>query len=203
MTTLSELEQDALTEIFNIGVGVAADALFQLTGEHVPLSVPVVELTSLANARRHYAERSHRLCAICQTYGGAFSTDAVLMFAQENTPDLVRMMAGCELEQAQLAELTHDAMAELGNIVLNAVISALATSLEIKLEGSIPVVDEMRPESLFAGAGSENSDPVLVLMIDFLLSPQHVSGFLVFLMNADSIRNLQERLLRHVTGPSV
>jgi chemotaxis protein CheC len=115
----------------------------------------------------------------------------------------VRMMAGSELEQTQLTELTHDAMAELGNIVLNAVISALATSLEITLEGSIPVVDEMRSESLFAGAGSGRSDVVLVLMIDFLLSPQHVNGFLVFLMSADSIRSLQERLLRHVTGPSV
>ena len=46
MIELGELEQDALTEIFNVGVGIAADALYQMGGEHVPLSVPVVELTS-------------------------------------------------------------------------------------------------------------------------------------------------------------
>lgn len=203
MITLGELELDALTEIFNIGVGVAADALFQLTGEHVPLSVPVVELTSLESARQHYADRAHQLCAISQTYDGAFSTDAILMFPQESGPDLVRMMAGKELAQEQLTEVTDDAMAELGNIVLNAVISALATALEIKLEGSIPVVGEMRANSLFADAGSGSSDVVLVLMIDFLLSPRQVSGFLAFLMNAESIQSLQDRLLLHVTGPSM
>jgi chemotaxis protein CheC len=203
MITLGELELDALTEIFNIGVGVAADALFQLTGEHVPLSVPVVELTSLENARQHYADRAHQLCAISQTYDGAFRTDAILMFPQESSPALVRMMAGNELAQAQLAEVMNDAMAELGNIVLNAVISALANTLEIKLEGTLPVVEEMRTENLFAGTGSEGSDVVLVLMIDFLLSPQQVSGFLAFLMSAESVQRLKERLLSHVTGPSV
>ena len=36
MIELPELEQDALTEIFNIGVGIAADALYQMVGEQVP-----------------------------------------------------------------------------------------------------------------------------------------------------------------------
>ena len=95
MMTLSELEQDALTEIFNIGVGLAADALYQMTGEHVPLSVPVVELTSQQEAKRHFLAREQRpLCAIRQTYQGAFTTEAVLMFPDEGREHLVRMMVG-------------------------------------------------------------------------------------------------------------
>jgi chemotaxis protein CheC len=65
------------------------------------------------------------LCAIRQTYEGEFDTDAILMFAQESSLDLVRMMVGNDLPEEELGEMAQDAMAELGNIILNAVISNL------------------------------------------------------------------------------
>ena len=40
MTPLTELEQDALAEIFNVGVGIATASLHAMTGQHVPVSVP-------------------------------------------------------------------------------------------------------------------------------------------------------------------
>jgi chemotaxis protein CheY-P-specific phosphatase CheC len=63
MIALEALEQDALTEIFNIGVGIAADALYQMVGEHVPLSVPVIELTSQHEAQSTIWTASHASCA--------------------------------------------------------------------------------------------------------------------------------------------
>ena len=42
---LDELEQDAITEIANLGVGRAANSLRQMLGEQVLISVPVVRVT--------------------------------------------------------------------------------------------------------------------------------------------------------------
>ncbi len=206
MIELHELEQDALTEIFNIGVGIAADALYQMVGEQVPLSVPVVELTSQRGAKRHYLDREKRLlCAIRQTYTGEFTTDAVLMFPQESSDALVRMMVGGDFPSEQLAEMATDALSELGNIVLNAVISTLASTLNLSLEGSLPDVSVISSESIFtqrAGSGGviDENAPVLALMIDFELSTQRASGYLAFLMDTPSSERLIGQLTRYVNG---
>lgn len=205
--TLSELEQDALTEIFNIGVGLAADALFQMTGEHVPLSVPVVELTSQHDAQQHFLAREQRpLCAIRQTYQGAFTTEAVLMFPDEGRENLVRMMVGDDFPQDQLGEMEQDAMGELGNIILNAVISNLASSLSMRLEGTLPVVSLASADTVLCvqtGAVTKAQDEttqVLALMIDFQLGRQHVGGYLAFLLEHTSSQVLLQHLSRYVGG---
>lgn len=205
MISLSELEQDALTEIFNIGVGLAADALYQMTGEHVPLSVPVVELTSQKGARQHFLEREQRpLCAIRQTYQGAFSTEAVLMFPDEGREHLVRMMVGDDFPQEQLGEMEQDAMGELGNIILNAVISNLASSLSMRLEGTLPVVSLASADSVLCvqttADATDESTQVLALMIDFELGRQRVGGYLAFLLEPESSQTLLQHLSRYVGG---
>lgn len=200
MMALTELEQDALTEIFNIGVGLAADALYQMTGEHVPLSVPVVELTSQQRARQHFLEREQRpLCAIRQTYEGEFATAAVLMFPEDGRMHLVRMMVGPDLPQEELSEMAQDALGELGNIILNAVISNLASSLSMRLEGSLPEVSTLNADAVFnhhadGSFASDDAVPVLALLIDFELGTQRVSGYLAFLLDGES----SQILLRHL-----
>lgn len=206
MITLTELEQDALAEIFNVGVGIATASLHSMTGQHVPVSVPVVEMTSLRQARHHFRHRENRpLCAIRQTYAGDFSTDAVLMFPEEHQHHLVRMMVGPELPEDELAEVTLDALGELGNIVLNAVISNLATSLHMELEGSIPVVEFLTADEILVHKSTgdcvdDEASPVLTLMIDFELSAQRVGGYLAFLLDNESSERLLLDLAAHIEG---
>lgn len=206
MRALTELEQDALTEIFNIGVGLAADALYQLTGEHIPLSVPVVELTSQTDATQHFLAREQRtLCAIRQTYRGAFTTEAELLFPQEAQLHLVRMMVGTDFPQDQLATVAADAMAELGNIILNAVIAHLASSLSLRLDGSLPAVSTLEADAVFRPIGGANPAPgaraqVLALTIDFALGSQCIGGYLAFLLDAASGQILLQHLSRYLSG---
>lgn len=208
MMALTELEQDALTEIFNIGVGVAADALFQMTGEHVPLSVPVVELTSQQCAKQHFLEREQRpLCTIRQTYQGAFATEAVLMFPDADRLHLVRMMVGADFPPEELSAMAQDALGELGNIVLNAVISQLASSLSMRLEGSLPQVLTVNADAVFtrhtnAPSAGDDAEPVLALMIDFALGAQRVGGYLAFLLNHESSQTLRQHLAHYVDDAS-
>lgn len=49
---LSEIEQDALAEIANMGVSRAATSLRQLVGEQVLLSVPAVRIVTRDTASR-------------------------------------------------------------------------------------------------------------------------------------------------------
>lgn len=204
MTALTELEQDALAEIFNVGVGIATASLHAMTGHHVPVSVPVVEMNNLRQARQSFALREQRaLCTIRQTYTGAFRTEAVLMFPEEHQHHLVRMMTGDELPDEDLAEVAQDAMGELGNIVLHAVISNLATALHMALEGTIPAVSAEAAEAVLTPpAGQDGADdaPVLTLLIDFELSAQRVGGYLAFLLDAESSQILLQHLRTHIAS---
>lgn len=200
MTPLNELEQDALTEIFNIGVGLAADALYQMLGEHVPLSVPVVELTSQHSAKQQFMSRETRpMYSIRQAYRGALTTDAILMFPQKDGIELARMMVGDDLPLEQVEELQKDALAEIGNIILNAVISNLTAALDMSLEGTLPVVSLVTTADVFGSpaghvAPNDEAAPVLALMIDFALSAKQVQGYLAFLMDVESTETLRSRL---------
>lgn len=203
MIVLGDLQRDALTEIFNIGVGLAADALYQMVGEHIPLSVPVVELTNQHGANQHYLERTQRqLYVISQTYAGAFCTEAHLLFGQESSLELVRMMAGPDLADGELEAMAEDALAELGNIILNAVISNLASSLNMPLEGSMPQVHLVGSDAVFSCGPMQASDaaPVLALMIDFQLGSRQVSGYLAFLLDAASSRILLDYVNQYALG---
>lgn len=209
MKALKELEQDALTEIFNIGVGMAADVLSQMVGERVKLSVPVVELTNQQQAKNYYLEREQRqLCSIRQTFSGEVTTDAILMFPEENSLELVRLMVGGDLPLEQLTEMEQDAMAEIGNIILNAVISSISSTLGLTFEGSLPDVSVVTTENIFShrtGAiqVSDEQAPVLALTIDFELSTRQVSGYLAFLLDIPSSEKLISRLDRFMNGSAV
>lgn len=200
MMALTELEHDALTEIFNIGVGLAADLLSQMVNEPVRLSVPLVELSSQQQAKASYQARERRpLCAIRQTYSGEVTTEAILMFPEENSLELVRLMVGTDLPLDQLTAMEEDAIAEIGNIILNAVISQLSSTLNLTFAGSLPVVsvvtagDVFTPEDALRQA-EEAPGSVLALTINFELSARQISGYLAFLLDFDSSERLIAQL---------
>lgn len=199
MIELTELQRDALTEMFNIGVGAAADLLSQMVGEPVRLSVPLVEFTSESKAKAYYLEREQRpLCAIRQSYVGEVNTEALLMFPEENSLELVRIMVGADLPLQTLTDMEQDAMAEIGNIILNAVISSLASTLSLKFEGALPQVSILSAQDLFVSTNPQSNPDddgsLMALNIDFSLSARKVSGYLAFLLDLPSGAVMVRRL---------
>ena len=102
---LNELELDALGELFNLGVGQAADALSQLAGEAVLLSIPQVQLLPKADVVRQLSlEGDRRVSAVRQGFHGEIVTDAVLMFPAEQSLQLVQIMVGETVPLEQLGQ---------------------------------------------------------------------------------------------------
>lgn len=162
---LNPLQRDALCELLNIGIGMAANVLSQMVSETVLLSVPEVDLVAPQDVVQTYATH-HQLCTIEQTFTGSITTQALLMFPEENSLELVRMMVGNEMPLNELTEMEQDALAEIGNIILNAVISTLSNSLEINFDSTLPVVRLLKPHQILVDVQSRDQR-VLSLTIDF------------------------------------
>lgn len=196
-TELSDIERDALAEIANMGVSRAATSLRQMMSEQVLLSVPAVNIvTRQAAATLVQRGESARLVAVQQSFDGPFSGRALLIFPQAQSLELVRSIVGDEHSLEDVIDLEQEALAETGNIILNACLATIANVLQRTMQMSLPTVIRGDGPALFAAQSSGmNNDLVLFLYIDFTIKNRNVHGFIALLMDLPSITALK-RIVR-------
>ena len=191
-----ELALDALTEIFNMGVGQAAHALSQIAGESVLLTVPRVSVLSRAEVTEHVgASGMDSVSAVRQRFTGTINTEAVLMFPADRGLELVRMMVGGELPLEQLAEMEQEALGEVGNILLNSVMASVADALKIELDGALPSVELSQVQKVLQDE-RDPSGQILLIDIQFEVASREVQGLLAFWLDVASQGLLEQMLSR-------
>lgn len=191
---LSELELDGLTEVFNMGVGLAADALSQLAGEPVELSIPRIQLLPKQEVIRQLSQgEDRRVSAVRQGFQGDLITDAILMFPADQSLQLVQIMVGHEVPLEDLGEMEQEALAEIGNILLNAVVASVSDNLDIALDGSLPEV-ELGIVSDVLLSGRDVTEPLLSLQVRFTIATRSIEGYLAFLLDMPSTGLLEQKV---------
>jgi len=203
VTILTDIETDALTEIFNVGAGRAALSLSEIVGDEVRLSVPSVEVLRTREIdERVLALSNARFATVSQIFDGPFDAEAVLLFTEEHALEIVRDMMGSQMSLAELAEFEQEAMCELGNIILNACLSAMADMLGITLNSSLPNYAVSSPAEISTRLASSESDDtyVLVLHIDLVIEKHHTEGHLIFLLSSTSLNKLVTHIQRYLSN---
>jgi len=198
---LSELQFDALTEIFNIGAGRAASSLSEIVGDEVKLSVPRVQLyqSSEINAET-LSLNSPRVGAVKQSFSGPFNADAMLLFTEERAMEIVHDMMGSQVGIEEMVEFEQEAMCELGNIILNACLSSMADILSLTLDSSLPVYSVGETDAILRQIISDANQPVmLVLHIDLAIEKRLSQGYLVFLLSSSSLQELLTHIDRFIS----
>ncbi|MCO4856879.1 chemotaxis protein CheC [Herbaspirillum sp. WGmk3] len=201
MSILNEIERDALTEIFNVGAGRAAQSLSEIVGDEVRLSVPSVEVLRSGAIDEQVLPRTRgRFATVSQNFDGPFDAEAVLLFTEDRALSIVRDMMGSQMSLDELAEFEREAMCELGNIILNACLSAMADMLEITLNSSLPQYLVSSPDDISARLASAQGDEsyVLVLHIDLVIEKHQTDGHLIFLLSSSSLHALVEYVQRYL-----
>jgi chemotaxis protein CheC len=189
----SDIEQDALAEIANIGVSRAAASLRQMVGEQVMLSVPAANIvTRQAASRLVEGGNAPTLVAVQQSFEGPFSGRALLIFPEAHSLELVRSIVGDEHSLEDVIDLEHEALAETGNIILNACLATIANVLRRTMRMSLPSIVRGDGETIFAVDGPPaQGDLVLFLYIDFAMRTRDIRGFIALLMDLPSITTLK------------
>jgi len=198
---LSEIEQDALAEIANMGVSRAASSLRRMVGEQVLLSVPAVNIVSRRAASR-MVERGHspKLVAVQQSFEGPFSGRALLIFPEAQSLELVRSIVGEEHSLEDVIDLEQEALAETGNIILNACLATIANVLRRTMRMSLPSIVRGDGDTLFDVREGSRDGLVLFLYIDFTIKNRDVRGFIALLMGLPSIAALKDIVRDFIDG---
>ena len=198
MFDLNEIQHDALVEIFNIGVGQAAAAMGGIVNEEVTMSVPAISFLNRSQAASMLNnEDARRICGVSQHYEGAFKTEAILMFPEDKSLDIVRLMVGEEIPLQELTEMEQEAMSEIGNIILNSCVGTLANIFGRELKGSLPTYRVGTSEDII-GTGDQADALVLMLHIDFILEKHQIHGYVAFLLDVTALHDLKEQVDQYI-----
>lgn len=191
----NDLQKDALCEIFNISISQAAATMSDVVQQPVSMTVPKVEICSIAAAIQ-ILDQGYDICGISQSFKGDFNGKAILLFPEHRSFELVHLMLGIEVPQAQVTELEQDALVEIGNIVLNACLSSLSVMLSQRFEFAIPEL--VMGNSAAVLSDYDDTNVLILLQITFVLEHRELAGSIVFVVNMQSMLALQHSVQHFV-----
>lgn len=193
---ISDVQLDALTEIFNVGAGRAASSLSDIVGDEVLLSVPRVEFYRASEINAGVLSlNSARLGSVQQRFKGPFNMSASLLFTEERALEIVQEMLGSQVQMEDLVEYEQEAMCEVGNIILNACLSAMADMLTISFESTLPEYSSDEPDVVIGRIISDVANPlVLILHMNMIIEKRRSQGTLIFWLSSSSLRELMLHL---------
>lgn len=213
MFCLSEMEEDALKEFFNMGLGNAADSLSQMVNNEVLLSLPQLKVVPFAEATKMLVDNAdEKLVAIRQNFSGELNGTALLIFPGAEGLELVRTLLNEQISLEVLMELEQETLLDVGNVVLNAFLESFTQMMSIQFEfesaeflkGSshflLNITSHLAAQEHTLMSNADNdAERAFVLMMDFKtkdeLNAQHtLSGFVVLLFSQHSMEILKSEL---------
>lgn len=201
MLEITELQRDYITEVLNISMGSAAAVLSEMVNEEVSLSVPEVDFLQRNTAANKFDQtNAARMSGVTQSMKGALTGDALLMFPEEKTLSIVRILLGDTVPVESLTEMEQEAMCEIGNIILNAVVSSVADLLKKEIMSSLPRFIKGTGSEIFSLETCNNNDLVMFLKVDFGLESQSINGYVTLMLNVDSLHDFISQLDEQISA---
>ena len=197
MPSLTDLQRDAISELLNIGMGRAADALSQMAHEEVQLSVPFVDLLPVNDVTQLLGEQpADAITGVKQQFTGVFWGDALLLFPEAQSLELVRILLDDIVPLERMVDMKQDAFMEIGNIILNACLGSLADLLSNEIGSSLPEFLQGSCTEIFTILQSEHpqDDFVLFLKMDFAIQARAINGYVAFMIDGISTQALQDNV---------
>ncbi len=198
MLIWSDNERDAFAEFLNMGMGLAAASLSSMLDQEVLLSVPKVELVPRDRVAEKFGERvGDEIVGVRQTFDGSVSGDIALLFAKSGSFALVRELVADDIPLEDLPDIEQEAITEVGNIVLNGCMAAIANSPNLEIPTGLPSFVKGIPFDLQStGLAGEDEPCFLLGQSRFDLKNQGISGCVVLFIPLPSAMRFKQEIER-------
>ena len=200
MTFLTETQEDALSEVVNIGFSRTAASLSDLTGHRVLLQVPSVSILPIGELQGSLGEFVQgEIATVHQIFTGSVSGDAMLMLNYEGAIHLSRLLTDEKTDGGRMYESDREVLTEVGNILLNACLGTFGNILDVQITFAVPRLHLEDLSSLLDTLviGKDEIQYALVIYTNFEIKGSEISGVLVIVLGVNSL----ERLLAAVESP--
>ncbi|HYP15878.1 MAG TPA: chemotaxis protein CheC [Opitutus sp.] len=191
-------QQDALTELINIGYGRAAGSLSELTGYRITLEVPQVsmhELSAIAPMLQNVIQQD--VASVKQLFSGPVAGDALLILDQNAALALSRLLTDDRSGLQELDLSAREIITEVGNILLNACLGVFGNLLKIHISFAVPQLQLGSVSGVLADVASGPLEAVrygLMIHTRFYVRAGNVAGYLVIILGIASLDRLLQEL---------
>lgn len=199
MSNISELQLDAIREGINISMGRAASTFSNMINEHIQLSVPRLQFVPSKDALDYLNINPEKeMHYVFQKYESTyFTSDVYLVFAREESLELVKLFLGTETEIQEMPQLEQEAMTEIGNILLNACVGSLSNMLKSTIHGSLPEFKKGFARNIFSAKKIHEADEemLMIVFIDFGVESKAIHGYIVLVLELNSFEKFKTQIL--------
>jgi len=194
----TETQRDALQEISNLAMGMAATGLSELLDAFIELSVPRVRSVAIgeaAQALREMTGLDGEVTAVRQSFRSGIKGEALVICRSGEIADLATLAQGLGGQSPDEAMSEIELAFDIANVVTGACVSSILDQL-----GATPVFS---PPGLIGGGMSLDEvfrpdaltwDMALLIEVNFSLEDQNFRVHLVMLMAQESICIVRDAL---------
>jgi chemotaxis protein CheC len=195
---LDAFENDALTELFNVGLHRAAASLSEITGKRIIVEPPRLWIMLAEDVESRLKELlSGELAAVHQVFGGAVAGDAALLIEQDKAAQLARLVTeGAAGSGGRLDQSAREVLAEMGNIVLGACLSGFGDMLDVPVSFYVPTIRVESLKTVLQSLLTESSDVqyAVIVATQFRVSEIEVNGYMIVAVGAKSLERINKAL---------
>lgn len=137
--SLNEAHKDILREVGNIGTGNALTALAKLIGDGIDMGIPAVNIVDRDNLDSILKGKNSLYVGVVLQISGDLECVIAFMLNRKFASLIVEKLVGEEdVDIHHLSPMAKSALCELGNIMGNSYLTALAMMTGTKLNTSVP-----------------------------------------------------------------
>lgn len=194
---LTIAQNDALTELINIGYGRAAGALSELTGYRIVLEVPQVAMHEIEELQPLLSELVQGdVASVNQIFSGPISGNALLLLDERSALQLSQLLMDDRTAPEQFNAGARETITEVGNILLNACLGVFGNLLQVQVSFAVPRLRVETVGDVLQSVTLESQEKLryaLMIHTRFRLRASNVTGYLVIILGITSLdRMLQE-----------
>jgi chemotaxis protein CheC len=188
---IDELDTDALTELFNIGLHRAASSLSELTGQRILVDLPRLWVCPIEETHERLLNLLQGdLATVHQIFRGTVTGDAVLVLQYESAARLAALMTDGEVALGgRLDQSAREVLAEIGNVILSSCLSSFGDMLRVSVSFSVPRIHVESLEGMLRSLEVDNEELHFALLAatEFRLSEEEVGGYLIIAVGVSSL----------------
>jgi len=191
------LQADYIKELFNVGMGAAADEISQLIGDEVFMSVPNFQLLSWKElCEKINIASDEAVTMIYVTFSGQIEGTGILVYPTAASLELAHRLSNDFSPLDDLTELEEEALSEVSGIIINNIISTMCSQLSVTTETSLPKCERGPWDAVVHNAVDINSQQkIMFIGMSFSIKHKDLKGDLFFIQHGST----SDKLFAHAS----
>jgi len=195
---LNEMHKDVLPELGNIGTGNALTSLSQLTSKPIQMELPTIRVTDMNSLPDVIDFPGDRNIGVVIDVHGDLDCVITFLLNEQFAKTIAKELTGEPVtDLAEMDEMQESSIREVGNIMCNAYLNALASMLESEFSVSLPNLKLGASKDIldtFLNEYRDETPELLFIENTFYYLDQAFVSYILLHPKFESLRRILEKL---------